>query len=206
VDWSWFQLGLISRMTWVRIPSPQQNLFIMKKTNEIQGWFNQYHQNVYDFLISKTPENGTFVEIGAWLGKSSSYLVDNSGNRKIIIVDSWKGSPNEIGGSHKLATQTDIYEIFKQNMGDRKYESIRGLSNEVANQFEDESLDTVFIDATHTYEAVKEDIRMWLPKVKKGGILAGDDYVDGWIGVIKAVKEMLPDHIEMQGRWIYYKK
>ena len=178
----------------------------MKQTSEIQGWFNQYQQTVYDFLISKTPENGTFVEIGAWLGKSSSYLVDNSGDRNIIIIDSWEGSPNERGGNHHLATQTDIYEIFKENMGDRKYQSIRGLSTEVANQFEDESLDTVFIDATHTYEAVKEDIKVWYPKVKKGGILAGDDYVDGWPGVIKAVKEMLPEHDEMVGRWIHYKK
>ena len=177
----------------------------MKKTQEIQGWFNQYQQNVYDYLISKTPENGTFVEIGAWLGKSSSYLVDNSGERNIIIIDSWEGSPNERGGNHNLATKTDIYEIFKENMGDRNYKSIRVLSTEVVEQFEDESLDTVFIDATHTYDAVKEDIKVWLPKVKKGGILAGDDYVDGWPGVIKAVKEMLPEHTEMQGRWIYQK-
>jgi len=177
----------------------------MKKTKDIKGWFNQYQQNVYDYLISETPENGTFVEIGAWLGKSSSYLVDNGGERNIIIIDSWEGSPNERMGNHRLATQTDIYEIFKENMGDRNYKSIRGLSTEVVEQFEDESLDTVFIDATHTYEAVKEDIKAWLPKVKKGGILAGDDYVDGWPGVIKAVKEMLPEHTEMQGRWIYQK-
>jgi len=177
----------------------------MKQTHEIQGWFNQYQQNVYDFLLSRTPETGTFVEIGAWLGKSSSYLVDNSGTRRVIIIDSWQGSPNERGGNHHLATQTDIYEIFKENMGERKYESIRGLSTEVASQFEDESLDTVFIDATHTYDAVKADIAAWLPKVKKGGILAGDDYVDGWPGVIRAVKEVLPSHIEMQGRWIHYK-
>ena len=178
----------------------------MKQTSEIQGWFNQYQQTVYDFLISKTTENGTFVEIGAWLGKSSSYLVDNSGDRNIIIIDSWEGSPNERGRNHHLATQTDIYEIFKENMGDRKYQSIRGLSTEVSKRFKDETLDTVFIDATHTYEAVKEDIAAWLPKVKKGGILAGDDYVPGWDGVIKAVKEVLPDHYEMDGRWIYHKK
>jgi predicted O-methyltransferase YrrM len=178
----------------------------MKKTSEIQGWFGDYQQSVYDFLIDKTPETGTFVEIGAWLGKSSSYLVDNSGNRNIIIIDSWEGSPNERATNHRLATETDIYEIFKENMGDRKYQSIRGLSTEVANQFEDESLDTVFIDATHTYEAVKEDIKVWYPKVKKGGILAGDDYVTAWPGVIKAVKEVLPQHDEMLGRWIHYKK
>jgi len=178
----------------------------MKKTTEIQGWFDDKQQRVYDYLISKTPENGTFIEIGAWLGKSSSYLVDNGKTLDITIIDSWKGSPNEINTNHKLATQTDIYEIFKENMGERKYKSIRGLSIEVATQFEDNSLDTVFIDATHTYEAVKEDIIAWLPKVKNGGILAGDDYVRDWKGVIQAVDELLPGCEIKEGRWIHYKK
>ena len=177
----------------------------MKQTSEIRGWFNQKQQSVYDFLIKNTPENGTFVEIGAWLGKSSSYLVDNGGNRTIIIIDSWEGSPNERNTNHRLATQTDIYEIFKENMGERKYESIRGLSTEVVNQFEDESLDTVFIDATHTYEAVKEDIKVWLPKVKNGGILAGDDYNQNWPQVIKAVNESLSPITNINGGWIYQK-
>lgn len=178
----------------------------MKKTEEIQGWFNDQQQKVYQYLISQTPENGTFVEIGAWLGKSSSYLADNTRNLDVIIIDTWEGSPNERHTNHKLATQTDIYEIFKENMGDRVYKSIRGLSVEVSKQFDDNSLDTVFIDATHTYEAVKEDIAAWLPKVKIGGILAGDDYVKPWPGVIKAVDEVLPDSVIMEGRWIYRKK
>jgi len=51
----------------------------------------------------------------------------------------------------------------------------------------DISLDFVFIDAMHTYEAVKEDIRAWFPKIRSGGIVAGHDY--SWDGVKKAVDE-----------------
>ncbi len=175
----------------------------MKTHLEIQGWFN--HSKTYDYLIDKCPEGGTIVELGAWLGKSSSYLVDNSKGKNVIIIDSWKGSPNELTTTHKLATQVDIYDVFKNNMGNRTYKSIRGLSSEVVNQFEDESIDIVFIDLTHTYESVKEDIQLWLPKVKFGGILSGHDYEPSWGGVVRAVDEMLPNRTVMENCWIFNK-
>jgi predicted O-methyltransferase YrrM len=90
-------------------------------------------------------------------------------------------------------------------MGNRKYRSIRGLSKDIVSDFEDESLDVVFIDLTHTYEEVKQDITFWLPKVKKGGILSGHDYEIAWEGVIKAVDEMLPTRTIMENCWIYKK-
>ena len=79
------------------------------------------------------------------------------------------------------------------------------MSSEVVSQFEDESLDVVFIDLTHTYESVKEDIGLWLPKVKRGGILSGHDYEDSWPGVVKAVDEMLPTRTIMENCWIFRK-
>ena len=57
--------------------------------------------------------------------------------------------------------------------------------------YEDNSLDFVFIDASHKYIDVKEDIINWLPKIRKGGILAGDDF--SWSGVRRALKELLPN-------------
>jgi predicted O-methyltransferase YrrM len=175
----------------------------MKSYLEINGWFN--HKMTYDYLIEQCPEQGTIVELGAWLGKSSSYLVDKAINKNVIIIDSWLGSPNELQTNHKLALEKDIYELFKSNMGNRKYRSIRGLSKDIVNDFEDESLDVVFIDLTHTYEEVKQDITFWLPKVKKGGILSGHDYEIAWEGVIKAVDEMLPTRTIMENCWIYKK-
>lgn len=147
----------------------------MKKTEEIQGWFN--YRGVFDFLESQVPDNGVFVECGAWLGKSSSYLCDIAQGRiEIFIVDSWKGSDNELQSTHKLATEVDIYSIFCENMGNRKFKALRKLSVEAVKDFKNESCDVIFIDMNHSYESVKEDIKLWLPKVKKGGYLAGHDY------------------------------
>jgi predicted O-methyltransferase YrrM len=175
----------------------------MKNYKDIDGWFN--HQAAYDYLLSKVPEGGTFVELGAWLGKSSSYLCDKATHQNITIIDTWKGSPNELTTTHKLATQVDIYDLFIENMGERKYKAIRATSKAASKKFKNESLDVVFIDLTHTYESVKEDIQLWLPKVKKGGYIAGDDYHDNWKGVIQAVDELLPHATFIDDCWIYQK-
>ena len=64
----------------------------------------------------------------------------------------------------------------------------------------DESLDWVYIDANHRYEYVKENLEIWTPKVKKGGICAGHDYDNpksqgkGW-NVKKAVDEFVPRYL-----------
>ena len=176
----------------------------MRQTHEIEGWFN--HQGAYDFLLDKVPSGGTFVELGAWLGKSSSYLCDKATpDKQIVIIDTWKGSPNELTTTHKLAVEQDIYELFVENMGERKYKAIKATSKTASRKFKDESLDVVFIDLTHTYEAVKEDIALWLPKVKKGGYLAGDDYHENWPGVIQAVNEMLNGFTVIDDAFIFQK-
>jgi hypothetical protein len=46
------------------------------------------------------------------------------------------------------------------------------------------------IDGDHSYEAVKADIQAWLPKMKRGGVISGDDYM--WPGVKKAAEEAFP--------------
>lgn len=49
--------------------------------------------------------------------------------------------------------------------------------------------DFVFIDAGHSYEAVRQDITDWLPKVAPGGWFGGHDYHKAHPGVIRAVGE-----------------
>jgi predicted O-methyltransferase YrrM len=173
----------------------------MKTSKQIDGWFN--HQAAYDYLLANMPEDGTFVELGAWLGKSSAYLCDKATHQNITIIDSFKGTAEYIDSYYKLAKTNDIYELFLENMGTRKYKAIKATSKAASKKFANESLDVVFIDLTHTYEAVKEDIKLWLPKVKKGGFIAGDDYHEHWKGVIQAVDELLPRATFIDDCWIY---
>lgn len=174
----------------------------MKKTKDIQGWFS--YPGVFDKLCASVPDDGVFVECGAWLGKSSSYLCDiTKGRIKVFIVDHWMGSQNELDKAHSLAKTEDIYKLFMENMGnERKFVPLRMSSALAAPHFDDGSCDVVFIDMGHTYEEVKQDIELWLPKVKPGGIIAGHDYHFSWPGVVRAVNEKFTDIEKLQDCWI----
>jgi len=176
----------------------------MQTSSDIDGWFG--FEDVYRFLLSTINGHGTFVECGAWLGKSSSFLCDIASPLvSIYIVDHWRGSISEQDSTHKIAKNTDIYAQFLANMGSRKFTPIRKPATEAAKIFKDSSCDVVFIDMDHSYDSVKQDIATWLPKVKKNGYIAGHDYCPYWHGVIGAVNEKFgEDKIKvMQGCWIY---
>jgi predicted O-methyltransferase YrrM len=75
---------------------------------------------------------------------------------------------------------------------------IKSYSWEASKNFEDNSVDFVFIDADHEYESVVKDIDSWLPKVKKGGIISGHDYIT-WKGVKLAVDQKFGNKTKFNG-------
>jgi hypothetical protein len=91
-------------------------------------------------------------------------------------------------------TKDGLYNEFLKNIEPVKdiINPVRKSSEDAVKDYKDESLDFVFIDAGHEYEDVIKDINYWLPKVKKGGILAGHDYSQDSPGVMRAVHELLP--------------
>lgn len=73
-------------------------------------------------------------------------------------------------------------------------------SVEAAEHIENGWADFIFIDAGHSYEAVKTDIKAWLPKTR--GWFGGHDYHPAHPGVIRAVDEAFPDRA-LLGGWIW---
>lgn len=177
-----------------------------RMTNEywrkINGWFD--YQGLYSHLAFQSKDGAVFVEVGSWQGASLCYVATEAKNRKIDIkfyaVDTWSGSDgdpdhekliSEAGGKDKFY-QTFLWHMQQGNVREM-ITPLRMTSEDASRQFEDESVDIVFIDANHTYAEVKKDLNCWFPKVKVGGIIAGHDYVPGHpasdAGVVKAVNE-----------------
>jgi predicted O-methyltransferase YrrM len=156
----------------------------------IEGWFD--FPNLYSFVVSLF-ESGKFVEVGSWLGKSSSFMaveIKNSNkNIEFYCVDTWRGS-SEHENDEKIINDT-LYNSFLKNIEPvRDYiKPIRKSSEEASADFDDNSLDFIFIDAGHSYEDVKNDLEKWYPKLKENGIIAGHDFSQAWPGVIMAVNE-----------------
>ena len=174
-----------------------------------ENWFS--YPILYSEMVQKFPSGSKFVEVGCWKGKSAAYMAVEIANStkdiEFYCIDTWEGSIEHEG----VKELTKLYDIFLSNMKpvEDYYFPLKISSLDAVKKFKDESLDFVFIDASHEYEDVKKDIEMWLPKVKPGGIFAGHDYYVGehdWFpGVKQAVNETLSGFDCSEICWIYHK-
>ena len=178
--------------------------------NNIQGWFD--FETLYQIIVQTANDNSHFVEVGAWKGKSAAFLaveIINSGkNIKLDLVDTWEGSDEPAHHADEYVQTNTLYSHFLENMKpvENHYTPLKMNSLEAAAQYQDNSLDFVFIDAGHTYEDCHSDITAWLPKIKPGGYIAGHDYNTSPNGVRRAVQELLPEHTEAPpNSWIMKK-
>lgn len=111
----------------------------------------------YERLEKLINDNGykTFAEIGVRHAETSKYLSDKCGLTKLILVDKVKQF-DEVKNSQ-------FYEM---------------TSEEASTHIDNDSIDIVFIDADHSYDSVMSDIKAWIGKVRKGGIISGHDYLN----------------------------
>lgn len=87
----------------------------------------------------------------------------------------------------------ELYEDVKKDFTETgRAELVRGLSWEVHEQFQDGGYDFIFIDGDHSYEAIKKDLELYVPKIRAGGLVMGHDHNEHNPGVVKAVKEFSP--------------
>ncbi len=167
---------------------------------KIPGWFN--YAEMYDLAIENIPENGKFLEIGCFLGKSTNYLCTNlinAGREDVTVygLDTFRGS-SEHKFLDKITKDGSFYETTKQNLqyfiGRNQCHLIESRSDnqEIIDRFEDKTFDVIMVDGAHEYDAVLEDIRNWWPKVKDGGIMLLDDMY------MESVKQAA--HIELKDK------
>lgn len=182
----------------------------------IQGWFDW--ENIYSALVENAPadKQSVFVELGAWKGRSAAYLateiVRSGKDIKFYVVDGWdgRGHTNPDGTAEYWAFEHDIkaglFETFSQNMSpvQGKYIPLRMDTVAAAAQFDDQSVDMVWIDTTQDYNMVKAEIDAWLPKIKPGGWIAGHDYINAPESVGRAVTDSFGNSIRVNGMcWLH---
>ena len=152
------------------------------KIKKIKDYKKNIMYNHRDDLIRDLDNlvpNGKGVEIGVFKGEFSKYILNNWGG-KLYLVDVWRplGGEYEDASNHK-----DHIDAYQETMESVKGLEDRGImvratSEVAADMFQDESLDFIFIDANHAYDFVVEDINLWFPKLKKGGVFSGHDYIN----------------------------
>jgi hypothetical protein len=142
---------------------------------------------------------GNGVEIGVAEGDFSELILCKTQLSVLYSIDSWKS----FGGTDYVdVNNVDDHEnenryrrVLKRfsSYGSRSC-VMRKASEQAAPLFQSSSLDFIYIDANHSYEACKKDLELWWPKLRKGGMFSGHDYLDGQLsagnfGVKRAVDE-----------------
>jgi hypothetical protein len=132
-------------------------------------------------LINEMGLKGNAIEIGVFQGDFADILIKSTAFRHFYLLDAWKNLPNYDDRANTSDQQHESRYQFVQNRfaAHENVEIVRGLSNELHDEFPNEYFDFIYIDANHSFQGCSSDLQDWWPKLKVGGLFAGHDYVDG---------------------------
>lgn len=166
--------------------------------HKIPGWFD--YKELYEEAVRSAKDGYHFIEIGCHQGRSTAFMaleILRSGKKiKLDACDIWTDSWDQ---------------VFLNNMakvGVKKIITpVHMASAEAAKNYNDYSLDFIFIDADHSYKAVLQDLECWYSKLKSDRFIAGHDFKHShYPGVEKAVEEFFCGKAEQYGScWRFYK-
>jgi len=124
----------------------------------------------------------TIAEIGVWQGDFAYQVLKHCPNvEKYYLVDPWRHLQD---WKKPLNVDDDRFDrVFAATMKRLEFAKnrivvLRGTTLEVVDQIPDADLDLVYIDGDHTAKGIVIDLIKLFPKVKAGGVVGGDDYVD----------------------------
>lgn len=153
--------------------------------------------------------NGILVEIGCFAGESTEFFAKSKKFHTIYAIDPWtdldfSSLPDfaKWYQNHDLQSVEDRFDLVC-----KKYPEIIKvkMTSEEASKYFKGFIDMIYIDAIHTYEAVKADILLWKKFIKGGGFICGHDYNKDYPGVIEAVNEFGSPKIFSDNSWMLRK-
>lgn len=172
----------------------------------------------WDILIKLLRNRPHYVgaEIGVFEGDTSVRLLEALPRLQCLFcVDPWEHYPDHTATLNPKkakfygANFKDVEATFRKRVkqfGER-VRVLQAYSKHAASLVPDGSLDFVFIDGNHAYDYVKDDILLWGPKVKVGGVIAGHDFglkgSQGNFGVTRAVREIFNQNF-LHERYVWW--
>lgn len=127
----------------------------------------------------KGRDNLIGAEIGVWLGVHALFYLKELDIKRVFLIDPYAGykgyDPVKEFGMENLETAEQSAHARLRNYK-QEIKWIKKKSAEATGLIDDDSLDFVYIDGNHSFDSVMEDISLYYPKLKKGGLLSGHDY------------------------------
>jgi hypothetical protein len=173
-------------------------------------------------LLDKINEGDICAEIGVLKGDYSN-LISLQPVSKLYLIDPWISIPDITHRWHAVPQDVmDEYKskVYKRFSNNDSIKIIEKYSKDAVLDFEPDFFNWIYLDANHTYSFVLEDLNNWWLKLKPGGFICGNAYIDNPIarnvldfGIIPAVDDFLEEkfdeinHFEIIGtQYILQKK
>lgn len=163
-------------------------------------------KNRADFIKS-LPKNGIIAEVGVLAGAHAITMLTYAEPKMMYLIDPWEHTEDREDQLHfggRIIDDDEWFDLYKRVkktfQGYQNVKLIKMFSGDAAAIFPDNYFDWVYIDANHAYEACKQDLLLWYPKIRSGGFLCGHDYADNafnlshGFGVKQAVDEFLQEN------------
>lgn len=214
----------------------------LRARDSVPGWLSGPDARTLYALAHHGPGEGAIVEIGSAWGKSTIFLASGSkraGRERVFAIDPHTGDPTYLEQDlspfwpprRRLpftpapdismlkpthGEQFTSYEAFQRNLQRFRLDDwvvpIVSTSEEASRSWNGTPIRLLFVDGLHSYEGVSIDIRDWVPRVIRGGVIVFDDYFthDPTVGVSRAVDELVasgavssPQHEGGIHVWVY---
>jgi len=122
------------------------------------------------------------AEIGVWKGDFAKVILSNFSHiTKYYMIDPWAHLPdwNKPFNVDDRSFE-DVYAeaLLKTDFAANRRVVLRGRSSAVIDEIPDESLDFAYIDGDHTLRGITVDLMRVFPKIRDGGLIGGDDFVN----------------------------
>jgi predicted O-methyltransferase YrrM len=136
------------------------------------GWFH-HGPKILELLEQVRPK--VCVELGTWLGASAIPVARSVARWRGVLtcVDTWSDNIMQAG-----ETSPWVLVGCARNIAQAGISNIRLMPTDTmtASSFWTEPIDYLYVDADHSYASVLADLAAWVPHVRPGGLIVGDDY------------------------------
>jgi len=185
----------LTLLAWLAFSLPPPYDSVELRPFDPQGWYVNGGQMEQLFSIYQ-PQ--VVIEVGCWAGASTRHIASLLPEGGILYaVDHWNGSEeHQAGEPFWNPVLPHLYEQFLSNVIHAnltdKIVPVRMSSVDASLYLADVRADLIYIDASHDYQSVLNDLHVWYPRLSEHGVLCGDDW--GYPDICRAVFEFANKH------------
>jgi MMP 1-O-methyltransferase len=139
---------------------------------DVEGWLSDRQGRALFDAAARATGGGVIVEIGSWKGRSTTWLASGArlAGQRVYAIDPHRGSREDPA----VETLNEFLDNLARNGLADVVEPMVMTSEEAAARIAG-PIELLFIDGDHSYEAVRRDAELWLPRLMDGGTVMFHD-------------------------------